>query len=140
LADIFVAAAAVADWKPAKPAVQKLKKNSTKLTLELVPTVDVLSSVARHAKRPPLVIGFAAETENLTKNARAKLGRKGCDWILANDVAGGAIFGADDTQITHLHSHGDDAWPRMSKQQVAETLVTKIAEYFSIDRKKSRSA
>lgn len=125
-ADIFVGAAAVADWKPAKTAAQKLKKQSSldTLTLEFVPTVDVLATISRHAKRPGLVIGFAAETENVVANARAKRDAKGCDWLLANDVSGD-VFGGDMNQITLLDG-SEEAWPRLSKQDVAARLVDRI--------------
>ncbi len=132
-ADIFVGAAAVADWKLATPATQKLKKKSAKdkLMLELTPTVDVLASIATHKKRPSLVIGFAAETEKLLEHARAKRKTKNCDWMLANHVANGAVFGADDNKVTLLTGRGEEAWKPMSKQEVAEKLVQKITEHFA---------
>ncbi|MFM9889988.1 MAG: bifunctional phosphopantothenoylcysteine decarboxylase/phosphopantothenate--cysteine ligase CoaBC [Rickettsiales bacterium] len=131
-ADIFVGAAAVADWRPAHTAPQKLKKQNAldTLTLEFVPTVDVLATIAQHTLRPTLVVGFAAETENLAENARAKRARKQCDWLLAN-VATGAVFGADDNEILFLNDAGEEHWPRMRKQAVAAQLVTKISDYFS---------
>jgi phosphopantothenoylcysteine decarboxylase/phosphopantothenate--cysteine ligase len=132
-ADIFVGAAAVADWKLAKPATQKLKKKSAKdkLTLELTPTVDVLASIATHKKRPSLVIGFAAETEKLLEHARAKRKTKSCDWMLANHVANGAVFGAEDNKVTLVTGRGEEAWKAMSKQEVAKKLVQKITEHFA---------
>jgi phosphopantothenoylcysteine decarboxylase/phosphopantothenate--cysteine ligase len=132
-ADIFVGAAAVADWKLAKPATQKLKKKTAKdkLTLELTPTVDVLASIATQKKRPALVIGFAAETEKLLEHARAKRKAKNCDWIVANHVANGAVFGADDNKVTLVTARGEEAWKPMSKQEVAQKLVQKITEHFA---------
>lgn len=127
-ADIFVGAAAVADWKLAKPSTQKLKKKSNKLTLELIPTVDVLASVGSSKKRPELVIGFAAETENLLENARNKLKKKNADWIIANDVSSGKVFGEETNRITLLTAHSEETWKRTSKDDVAAKLVERIAE------------
>ena len=132
-ADIFVGAAAVADWKMAKPSLNKLKKKSSnaKLTLDLVPTVDVLASVSRHKKRPKLVIGFAAETEKLLDHARTKLKAKGCDWLVANEVKNGAVFGADENAVTVLTATNAENWPRQSKDAVAAKLVEKISRHFA---------
>jgi len=132
-ADIFVAAAAVADWKLAKPSPAKVKKKSAnaKLTLELVPTVDVLASVARHRKRPALVVGFAAETEKLIAHATAKRRSKGADWLVANLVTGGAVFGSDENEIILITATKNEAWPRLSKHAVASRLVQKIIHHFS---------
>ncbi len=133
-ADIFVGAAAVADWKLAKPSTQKLKKKSNKLTLELVPTVDVLATVANSKKRPELVIGFAAETENLIANAQAKLKKKNADWIIANDVSAGKVFGEETNRITLLTAHSEETWKRASKDDVATKLVERITERFNHTR------
>ena len=132
-ADIFVAAAAVADWKLAAPSLQKLKKKSATatLTLELVPTVDVLATVARAKNRPSLVIGFAAETENLVANARVKRTAKHCDWIIANDASDGQIFGAAENSVTLITATDEEAWPRMDKHAVATTLADRISTYFA---------
>ena len=131
-ADIFVGAAAVADWKPLKPSQQKIKKKSptAKLTLDFVPTVDVLASIGAHKKRPRLVIGFAAETEHLMENARAKFKNKKCDWIIANDVGSDRIFGADENKVTLITAKGADAWKKISKQEVATRLTEKITQHF----------
>lgn len=132
-ADIFVAAAAVADWRLAEPSKQKLKKKSAtaKLTLELVPTVDILAEVAKSERRPELVIGFAAETEKLLENAHAKRAAKGCDWLIANEVGESRVFGADDNTVTLITDMGEEAWPLASKHDIAAKLVSKIGEYFS---------
>lgn len=132
-ADIFVGAAAVADWRPAHTSPQKLKKQHMldTLTLEFVPTVDVLATVAQHKNRPALVVGFAAETENLLTNARAKRVKKHCDWLLANE-ASGAVFGADDNEILFVSERGEEQWPRMPKPAVAAQLVSKISQYFAV--------
>ena len=132
-ADIFIGAAAVADWRLSKPADQKLKKKTTdsKLTLELIPTVDILASVAKHPQRPSLVVGFAAETEKLLEHARAKRLAKGCDWLIANDVGTHRVFGADDNTVTLITADSEESWPLSSKQDIASKLVQKIADHFS---------
>ena len=141
-ADIFVGAAAVADWKLAKPSAQKLKKKSAnaKLTLELTATVDVLATIGKGKKRPSLVIGFAAETEKLLAHASAKRLSKGADWIVANDASGGKVFGADQNKVTLITASGNEAWTAMSKQDVATKLVDKITTHFSTKLVKGKSA
>lgn len=131
-ADIFIGAAAVADWRVAHVAPQKIKKHGahTKLTLELVPTKDILASVGAHKQRPTLVIGFAAETEALEKHAAQKRQSKHADWIVGNNVSGD-VFGADSNEITIFREGSVESFPRMSKHAVASTLVEKIADYFS---------
>ncbi len=136
-ADIAICAAAVADWRVAEAAPEKLKKVSGKSEpkLELVRNPDILASLsARKNDRPRLVIGFAAETEKLEQNARDKLARKGCDWLLANDVspATGAFGG--DANTMHLfvaEPNGSDVtvehWPRLSKAAIAARLAERIA-------------
>jgi phosphopantothenoylcysteine decarboxylase/phosphopantothenate--cysteine ligase len=95
----------------------------------MVENPDILSTIAhRKAKRPKLVIGFAAETENLLANAKAKLKRKGCDWILANDVSpGSGVMGGDSNRIQLVTARGVEAWPVQSKDDVARMLVARIA-------------
>jgi len=99
-------------------------------TLQLAENPDILATIAGMEEgRPKLVVGFAAETENLIENARSKRERKACDWIVANDVSTGTeTFGGDDNQVTIVSQTGDDAWPRMTKSEVATKLATKIAE------------
>jgi phosphopantothenoylcysteine decarboxylase/phosphopantothenate--cysteine ligase len=123
----------VADWRLSKPSEQKLKKKSadSKLTLELVPTVDILASVSRHVRRPNLVIGFAAETEKMLDHARAKRLAKGCDWLIANEVQAGRVFGADDNAVTLITPEHEETWPLASKTDIAQRLVDKISDYFS---------
>lgn len=139
-ADIFVGAAAVADWRLAKPSKQKLKKKSSEktLTLELVPTVDILAEVGKSKRRPKLVIGFAAETEKLLEHARAKRRAKKCDWLIANEVKAGRVFGADDNTVTLITNAAEEHWPLASKQVIAERLVTKIAEHFESSKSRKR--
>jgi phosphopantothenoylcysteine decarboxylase/phosphopantothenate--cysteine ligase len=134
-ADIAVAAAAVADWRPRAASPQKLKKTGADAlqTLALEPTPDILAALsAPSARRPDLVIGFAAETEKLLDHAIAKRARKGCDWLLANDVgAGSTVMGGSDNQVTLITEAGTEAWPAMPKQAVAECLVGRIAQHFA---------
>ena len=132
-ADIAVFAAAVADWKPKDAAPEKLKKQADRDELELrfVKNPDILATIAQGNPRPGLVVGFAAETENLVENARAKRQKKQVDWILANDVSGGAVFGAANNAVTLVTGDGADAvdtWPELSKSQVAARLVARIVE------------
>jgi phosphopantothenoylcysteine decarboxylase/phosphopantothenate--cysteine ligase len=130
--DVAIFAAAVADWRVAGAAEQKLKKQPGKSTpeLSLVENPDVLATIAkRKTQRPKLVIGFAAETENITANAKAKLARKGCDWILANDVSPhSGVMGGDRNTITLVRSSGVETWPPHSKEEVAALLVARIAQ------------
>jgi phosphopantothenoylcysteine decarboxylase/phosphopantothenate--cysteine ligase len=136
-ADIAVCAAAVSDWRAAHTAPGKLKKGMSKATLELEETQDILASLSRDGnRRPRLVVGFAAETEHLLKQASAKLLKKNCDWLLANDVAEGKVFGSDENQVLFLRrmadgSVNDEAWPLLSKDQVARQLVDKIIDDFA---------
>ena len=129
-ADVGVFAAAVADWRTADAGAQKLKKDASgPPRLELVENPDILARISKlKTKRPKLVIGFAAETEKVIEHATAKLWRKGCDWIVANDVSaeGGAMGG--DTNAVHLISATRvESWPSQSKDDVAKTLVARIA-------------
>ncbi len=128
--DVAVCAAAVADWRPAEAADSKLKKAKGKPpALGLVENPDILASLAARGNgRPRLVIGFAAETEKVAENAKAKRARKGCDWILANDVSTGTdTFGGDSNTIEFVTETGSEGWPRMTKQEVAERLADRIA-------------
>jgi phosphopantothenoylcysteine decarboxylase/phosphopantothenate--cysteine ligase len=132
--DVAVMAAAVSDWRVANAAAQKLKKNGKGApTLRLVENPDILATIAhRHNDRPVLVVGFAAETENVVANARLKLERKGCDWILANDVSPGTgTFGGDSNTIHLVDGEGIEDWPAMTKHEVAARLADRIATVFS---------
>jgi phosphopantothenoylcysteine decarboxylase/phosphopantothenate--cysteine ligase len=129
-ADVAVFAAAVADWRVAKPGVQKLKKGAEGTPqLDLIENPDILATVAhRKSRRPPLVIGFAAETEHVINNARAKLERKGCDWIVANDVSPATgIMGGDRNSVHLVTRDGVESWPNEDKQTVADKLIARIA-------------
>jgi len=133
-ADIFVSVAAVADWRPATRAQTKLKLKGaaaeTGVALQLVENPDILKRIASKKKdRPRLVIGFAAETNDVEANAKAKLTRKGCDWIVANDVSGD-VMGGVDNEVLLVTRAGTERWPRMSKGEVAMKLAERIAEAF----------
>jgi phosphopantothenoylcysteine decarboxylase / phosphopantothenate---cysteine ligase len=138
-ADIAIFAAAVADWRVAHECEQKLKKTAAGMPpLQLVENPDILATVSGLPNlRPPLVIGFAAETENLIENAKAKLARKGCDWIVANDVSpASGVMGGDRNTVHLLTRNTNDvnvdikieSWPVMTKEQVAVALVARIAD------------
>ncbi len=130
-ADIAIFAAAVADWRVANAGEQKIKKRPGKAApdLALAENPDILSTIAhRKSQRPKLVIGFAAETENVAQNARDKLKRKGCDWILANDVSPATgIMGGDSNTIELVSASGVEPWPPQSKEDVAAMLIARIA-------------
>ncbi|HAN63763.1 MAG TPA: bifunctional phosphopantothenoylcysteine decarboxylase/phosphopantothenate--cysteine ligase CoaBC [Rhizobiales bacterium] len=133
--DIAICAAAVADWRAADEAPQKLKKEREggEAKLVLAQNPDILATIARPgAKRPRLVIGFAAETENLIENAAAKRRTKGADWIVANDVwPGTGAMGGDNTQIHLITGTDVEDWPPMSKDEMAARLLARAAETLS---------
>jgi phosphopantothenoylcysteine decarboxylase/phosphopantothenate--cysteine ligase len=132
-ADIAIFAAAVADWRVANAGEQKLKKTEGGMPqLALVENPDILATISKlKDRRPPLVIGFAAETEHLIDNAKAKLKRKGCDWIVANDVSPATgVMGGDRNTVHLLTRRGEaidvDSWPVMTKEEVAAELIAKV--------------
>jgi phosphopantothenoylcysteine decarboxylase / phosphopantothenate---cysteine ligase len=128
-AEIFIAAAAVADWRVAHSEAQKIKKNAKgPPNLGLVENPDILAAIGRNLiGRPALVVGFAAETENLIENARQKLQRKKCDLVLANNVAEGTDTFGGENNIVHLVTETEvESWPKMSKQEVAARLVDRL--------------
>ncbi len=130
-ADVAVCAAAVADWRMANPAAGKIKKipGAAPPVLALVPNPDILATLcAPGPARPRLVIGFAAETAELRANAEAKRARKGCDWIVANDVSPETgIMGGDDNAVHLITAEGTEDWPRLPKSEVATRLAARIA-------------
>ena len=130
--DIAVCAAAVADWRPAEIAGSKLKKDQgAPATVALVENSDILKALGHHARyRPRLLVGFAAETDDLIENATRKLAKKGCDWILANDVGGeSGVFGGERNTVHLVRAdRAAEAWPEMTKTDVAEHLAARIAE------------
>jgi len=131
-ADVFVSVAAVADWRPSRAAAKKMKlkegDGDPHPSLELSENPDILATLSRKKKRrPTLVIGFAAETHDVDDLAIAKLKRKRCDWIVANDVSGD-VMGGSMNQVSLVTRQGiEDRWPRMSKQDVADRLAERIA-------------
>ncbi|WP_022728058.1 bifunctional phosphopantothenoylcysteine decarboxylase/phosphopantothenate--cysteine ligase CoaBC [Fodinicurvata sediminis] len=129
--DIAVCAAAVSDWRASEEATQKIKKDGSSLpALQLSENPDILAQLSKAgAQRPRLVIGFAAETRDVAAQAAAKRDRKGCDWILANDVsAESGTFGGPDNSIILIDGQGREDWPRTSKEGVAERLAVRIAQ------------
>ncbi len=131
-ADAAVFAAAVADWRVASASDRKIKKDGSGSlpVLEFAENPDILATVAQMKKgRPGLVVGFAAETDDVVENATAKRARKGCDWIVANDVSPATgIMGGAENAITLIDETGAEAWPRLSKAEVATRLAARIAE------------
>jgi phosphopantothenoylcysteine decarboxylase / phosphopantothenate---cysteine ligase len=129
--DVAVFAAAVADWRVDKPNASKIKKQAGgSPTLGLIENPDILATVAhKTAARPRLVIGFAAETDHIIEHAKAKLDRKGCDWIVANDVStASGVMGGDRNTVHLVTAAGVESWPPQSKDEVARALVARIAE------------
>jgi len=129
--DIFVSVAAVADWRPASCGDKKIKKNGDAPSpLKLEENPDILKTLSTAKNRPNLVIGFAAETNDVIKHATAKRLRKTCDWIVANDVSGD-VMGGNHNKMILVTDDGADEWPRLSKTDSAKRLAAKIAEHFA---------
>jgi len=129
-ADVVICAAAVADWRPKTARAGKMKKDGgAPDCLKLALNPDILKTVSRLGpdRRPQLVIGFAAETEDVLRHAADKLRAKGCDWILANDVSIPGVMGGTHNHVHLLNAEGTESWPEMSKKQVAERLADKLA-------------
>jgi phosphopantothenoylcysteine decarboxylase/phosphopantothenate--cysteine ligase len=130
-ADAAVMAAAVADWRVANASTRKMKKDASGKAPELqfAENPDILARLSQGPERPKLVVGFAAETDDLVANATAKRARKGCDWIVANDVRPETgIMGGSDNAITLVSAMGAEPWPRMPKDEVARRLAARIAD------------
>jgi phosphopantothenoylcysteine decarboxylase/phosphopantothenate--cysteine ligase len=134
-ADIAIFAAAVADWRVASRATEKIKKGGKGApALELTENPDILKTVAHFApgKRPPLVIGFAAETEHVLEHAKSKRKTKGADWIVANDVSPETgIMGGDRNTVHLVTAQGVESWPELDKIQVARRLVERAAQWLA---------
>jgi phosphopantothenoylcysteine decarboxylase/phosphopantothenate--cysteine ligase len=130
--NIAICAAAVADWRVLKDSEQKLKKqvNDANMTIELTQNPDILKMLSSAgSRRPNLVVGFAAETENLVENATNKLKHKGCDWIIANDVSyHTGTFGGESNSVHLITDSHSEEWPSMLKDHVATRLADRIAE------------
>jgi phosphopantothenoylcysteine decarboxylase/phosphopantothenate--cysteine ligase len=131
--DVAVCAAAVADWRPAQTRGHKIKKNSSPPPISLTPNPDILASLSASGNaRPRLVIGFAAETEDLLANAGAKRAKKGCDWIIANDVStASGTFGGDSNLVHVIDAETSEAWPRLTKVEVGRRLAERIADHLA---------
>ena len=127
--DVLVMAAAVADWRPDIAANSKIKKSTDRVVplIKLVENPDILASLAQSARRPRLVIGFAAETDDVVQNAVAKRARKGADWIIANDVSGD-VMGGERNRVHLISEAGVEDWPEMTKSEVGARLAARIAE------------
>jgi len=127
--DVAVMVAAVADWRPTQEAQTKIKKDATGVpAIALQENPDILATLSKAGKkRPKLVVGFAAETDHVEEHARAKIAKKGCDWIVANDVSGDVMGGADNTVIL-ISKEKTETWPRMAKEAVARKLANEIAQ------------
>ncbi len=133
-ADAAIFVAAVADWRVADIAKSKYKKTAdAPQNLQLVENPDILATIAAlpDGERPQLVIGFAAETDDLLQNAALKLARKGCEWIIANDVSKPGVMGGERNQIHILDAKGTESWPEMDKRQLAQKLAAKIARFLN---------
>ncbi|MEQ1649261.1 MAG: phosphopantothenoylcysteine decarboxylase, partial [Hyphomicrobiaceae bacterium] len=133
-ADVGVFAAAVADWRVKRSANEKIKKTDKLATpqLDLVENSDILKTIAhlKPGKRPPLIIGFAAETEHVLDHAKRKRKSKGCDWIVANDVSPETgVMGGDRNTVHLVSADGVDSWPEMDKDKVAERLMALATLY-----------
>ena len=128
-ADAAIMVAAVADWR-VEASAQKIKKDGSGVmpALTLIENADILAGLARSPQRPRLLIGFAAETENVVANAQAKLTRKGCDWIVANDVSGD-VMGGDGNTVHIVTESGVEPWARMGKDDVAERLAERVGRF-----------
>ncbi len=134
-ADGVICAAAVADWRVAQDAEQKMKKGPDGVpALALTENPDILATISQlpQGQRPALVVGFAAETEKVIEHATAKLARKKCDWLVANDVSPeSGVMGGDMNTVHVLSATGRDDWPQLSKTEVADRLARKVADYFT---------
>jgi len=128
-AEIFVCVAAVADWRPAAADGKKIKKDGkAPAAIALIENPDILASLSKGKRRPKLVIGFAAETDDVEAHAQAKLAKKGCDWIVANDVSVAGTMGGDANAVAIVTATGVERWDRAPKAEVARRLAGRIAE------------
>ncbi|MBS0489480.1 bifunctional phosphopantothenoylcysteine decarboxylase/phosphopantothenate--cysteine ligase CoaBC [Phenylobacterium sp.] len=128
-ADIAVCVAAVADWRPESAAGTKMKKGADgPPAITLVENPDILATLSQSARRPALVVGFAAETNDVEAYAKAKLAKKGCDWIVANDVSIAGTMGGDDNAVSIVTKNGVERWDRTAKSEVARKLAERMAQ------------
>jgi phosphopantothenoylcysteine decarboxylase/phosphopantothenate--cysteine ligase len=125
--DVAVMVAAVADWRPTQTSSGKIKKDQASAAIALKENPDILATLSKPGKkRPKLVVGFAAETDHIEEHARVKIAKKGCDWIVANDVSGDVMGGAEN-QVLLITKDKAEPWPRMAKEAVARKLAAEIA-------------
>ncbi len=130
-ADIAVCVAAVSDWRPQSVAATKTKKTGDgPPTISLVENPDILATLSKGDLRPKLVVGFAAETNDVEANAQAKLTKKGCDWIVANDVSIAGTMGGDDNAVAVFSASGVERWDRAPKSEIAQKLAARMAQEF----------
>jgi phosphopantothenoylcysteine decarboxylase/phosphopantothenate--cysteine ligase len=125
--EVAVCTAAVADWRPDVAANNKIKKTDGTPTIKLTTNPDILSALAHNPRRPRLLVGFAAETENVLAYAAEKRSKKDCDWIVANDVSGG-VMGGDRNKVHLITASGTENWPEMKKSEVGARLAARIAD------------
>ncbi len=129
--DVFISAAAISDWKVKKLSKKKIKKDkNTEFSIKFARNIDVLKEISHHQRRPKLIIGFSAETSDLIKNSRSKLKSKGCDWIIANSVKDGEVFGSAYNKISFISHNKTEDWPKMKKSDVAKKISKKIVNFF----------
>ena len=128
-ADIAICTAAVCDWKPDNPVIRKLKKGKDNPHFTFSENPDILHMLSTHKKRPDLVVGFAAETENILAYAQEKRKRKKCDWIFANDISKG-VMGGDQNQVIFIHQSGHEVWPVLDKTEIGMKLAESITQHF----------
>ena len=137
--DVAIFVAAVSDWKVGEYFPGKIKKNNKSLNISLVQNQDILKTVSFHKKRPNLVIGFSAETNNLESNTKNKLKLKGCDWMLGNKVGNDTdTFGGDYNNIIFVSNSQLEKWPVLSKREVANKLAMKVNNFFRNDNVKNK--
>ncbi|MGV6874006.1 bifunctional phosphopantothenoylcysteine decarboxylase/phosphopantothenate--cysteine ligase CoaBC [Pseudochelatococcus sp. B33] len=139
--DLAIFAAAVADWRTAEESDNKIKKGAGPMPqLSLIENPDILATVAKGSPRPRLVVGFAAETDSVLDHARAKLARKGCDWIVANDVSSGTgVMGGGRNTVHLIRKDGIESWPTLDKSEVARRLIARAADHLAADRPKEEN-
>ena len=129
--DIFISAAAISDWKIKKFSSEKIKKNqSDTLNITLYKNLDILKNISNHKFRPKLIIGFSAETSDLMKNSIQKFKSKNCDWMIANNVANGEVFGSSYNKVSLITNSTVEHWPKLKKSEIAKKITKKIVNYF----------
>ena len=128
--DIFVSAAAISDWKVKKIFSEKIKKNKNEINIIFKKNVDILQNISKNKNKPKLVIGFSAETTNLINSSKSKLFKKGCDWIIANNVKSQPVFGSNYNQVSFITKKNVENWNKMKKSEVAKKITKKIVNFF----------